>query len=118
MLVGCCLPARHALVREGAQEYTKRAVVTSRSLFQHGMSLEAGPYFQRGMSLGVRFGSIICCMVIDMNEQKLNTVAQLRAFLEGTKAVRFDVHGEDNKRRYVFIAEACQTAALPASQTA
>ncbi len=47
-----------------------------RSLFQHGMSLEAGPYFQRGMSLGVRFGSIICCMVIDMNEQKLNTVAQ------------------------------------------
>ena len=57
------------------------------------------------MSLGVRFGSIICSMVINMNEQKLNTVAQLRAFLEGTEAVRFDVLGEDDKRRYVFIAE-------------
>ena len=44
-------------------------------------------------------------MVINMNEQKLNTVAQLRAFLEGTEAVRFDVLGEDDKRRYVFIAQ-------------
>ena len=44
-------------------------------------------------------------MVINMNEQKLNTVAQLRAFLEDTEAVRFDVLGEDDKRRYVFIAE-------------
>ena len=69
------------------------------------MSLEAGPYFQWGMSLGVRFGSIIYGMVINMNEQKLNTVAQLRAFLEGTAAVRFDALGEDDKRRYVFIAE-------------
>ena len=61
----------------------------------YGVSLEAGSYFQRGMSLGVRFGSIIYGMVINMNEQKLNTVAQLRAFLEGTEAVRFDVLGED-----------------------
>ncbi len=44
-------------------------------------------------------------MVINMNEQKLNTVAQLRAFLEDTEAVRFDVLGEDDKRRYVFISE-------------
>ena len=44
-------------------------------------------------------------MVIDMNEQKLNTVAQLRAFLEGTEAVRFDVLGEGAPRRYVFIVE-------------
>ena len=68
------------------------------------MSLEAGPYFQWGMSLGVRFGSIICPMVINMNEQKLNSVAQLRAFLEGTEAVRFDVLGEDDNRRYAFVA--------------
>ena len=69
------------------------------------MSLEAGPYFQWGMSLGLRFGSIIYGMVINMNEQKLNTVAQLRAFLEGTEAVRFDALGGDDKPRYVFIAE-------------
>ena len=64
-----------------------------------------GLYFLWGMSLGVRFRSIICSMVIDMNEQKLNTVAQLRAFLEGTEGVRFDVLGEDDKRRYFFIVE-------------
>ena len=72
------------------------------------MSLEAGPYFQWGMSLGVRFGSIICSMVINMNEQKLNTVAQLRAFLEGTEAVRFDVLGEDDKRRLTRIEPRAQ----------
>jgi len=43
-------------------------------------------------------------MVIDMNEQKLNTVAQLRAFLEGTDEVQFEPLGEDSKR-YAFIAE-------------
>ena len=42
-------------------------------------------------------------MVIDMNEKKLNTVAQLRAFLEGTEEVQFDSLGED--KRYVFVAE-------------
>ncbi len=30
-------------------------------------------------------------MVIDMNEQKLSTVAQLRALLEGTQAVQFAI---------------------------
>lgn len=50
------------------------------------------------------FGSIICRMVIDMNEQKLNTVAQLRAFLGGTDEVQFEPFGEDSKR-YAFIAE-------------
>src|SRR5438552_10435659 len=34
-------------------------------------------------------GSIIHDMVIDMNEARLNTVAQLRAFLEGTLEVKF-----------------------------
>ena len=42
-------------------------------------------------------------MVIDMNEKKLNTVTQLRAFLEGTEEVQFDSLGED--KRYVFVAE-------------
>ena len=41
-------------------------------------------------------------MVIDMNDKKLNTVAQLRAFLEGTEEMQFDSLGED--KRYVFIA--------------
>ena len=50
------------------------------------------------------FGSIIYRMVIDMNEQKLHTVAQLRAFLEGTDEVQFEPLGEDSKR-YAFIAE-------------
>jgi transposase InsO family protein len=43
-------------------------------------------------------------MVIDMNEQELSTVAQLRAFLEGTEEVQFEPLGEDSKR-YAFIAE-------------
>jgi hypothetical protein len=42
-------------------------------------------------------------MVIDMNEKKLNTVAQLRAFLDGTEEVQFDSLGED--KRYVFVVE-------------
>ncbi len=42
-------------------------------------------------------------MVIDMNEQALNTVAQLRAFLNGTPEVRFEPKGEDTER-YAFIA--------------
>ncbi|MGH8546612.1 MAG: integrase [Gammaproteobacteria bacterium] len=42
-------------------------------------------------------------MVIDMNEQKLSTVAQLRAFLDGTEEVQFEPLGEDSKR-YAFVA--------------
>lgn len=52
----------------------------------------------------MRFGSIIRRMVIDMNEQKLSTVAQLRAFLEGTEEVQFEPFGEDSKR-YAFVVE-------------
>ena len=48
------------------------------------------------------FGSIIHAMVIDMNEQQLNTVAQLRAFLNGTQEVQFEPSGEDAKR-YAFL---------------
>ena len=40
-----------------------------------------------------------------MNEQQLNTVAQLRAFLDGTQEVRFEPQGEDSWR-YAFIAAA------------
>jgi transposase InsO family protein len=43
-------------------------------------------------------------MVIDMNEQQLCTVAQLRAFLEGTEEVEFEAVGEDSQR-YAFVAE-------------
>ena len=42
-------------------------------------------------------------MVIDMNEQQLNTVAQIRAFLNGTQEARFEPIGEDTQR-YAFIA--------------
>ena len=47
-------------------------------------------------------GSIIHAMVIDMNEQQLNTVAQLRAFLNGTQEVQFEPRSEGAKR-YAFI---------------
>ncbi|MHB8565392.1 MAG: hypothetical protein ACYDDA_15995 [Acidiferrobacteraceae bacterium] len=36
-----------------------------------------------------------------MNEQELKTVAQLRAFLDGTQEVRFEPMGED-PARYAF----------------
>ena len=42
-------------------------------------------------------------MVIDMNETKLATVAQLRTFLQGTAEVQFRGAGEDTKR-YGFIS--------------
>jgi hypothetical protein len=41
-------------------------------------------------------------MVIDMNESRLNTVAQLRAFLEGTLEVQFCPLNNDTQR-YEFI---------------
>jgi len=37
-------------------------------------------------------------MVIDMNEKDLKTVAQLRAFLDGTQAVQFEPMGADTGR--------------------
>lgn len=52
----------------------------------------------------MKLGSIIRRMVIDMNEQKLSTVAQLRAFLDGTEEVEFAPFGEDSER-YAFVAE-------------
>ena len=42
-------------------------------------------------------------MVIDMNESQLKTVAQLRAFLEGTLEVQFRAL-DDDTQRYGFIA--------------
>ena len=48
-------------------------------------------------------GSIIEDMVIDMNEARLNTVAQLAAFLEGTPEVDFQPHGKNEGERYAFI---------------
>ena len=67
------------------------------------MSLNGGRCFQRGMSLKHEFGSIIPAMVIDMNETRLNTVAHLRAFLEGTLEVQFQPISNDVER-YGFIA--------------
>lgn len=43
-------------------------------------------------------------MVIDMNEQQLTTVAQLRAFLSGTQEVCFEPRGDD-AQRYAFITQ-------------
>jgi transposase InsO family protein len=50
------------------------------------------------------FGSIIHDMVIDMNETRLSTVAQLRAFLDGTLEVRFRPISNDVER-YGFIVD-------------
>ena len=44
-------------------------------------------------------------MVIDMNDQQLATLAQLRAFLEGTTAVDFAVAAD---QRYDFITRTLQ----------
>ena len=41
-------------------------------------------------------------MVINMNEQKLNTVAQLCAFLEGTDKVQFNALEDGDSQRYAF----------------
>jgi hypothetical protein len=49
------------------------------------------------------FGSIISDMVIDMNETRLKTAAQLRAFLDGTLDVKFQSISND-AQRYGFIA--------------
>jgi len=72
------------------------------SVFQHGMSLNGGRYFQRGLSLEPDVWSIIQDIVIDMNEARLNTVGQLAAFLEGTLEVHFRSLGNDGER-YAFI---------------
>jgi len=40
-------------------------------------------------------------MVIDMNEQRLSTVAQLRDFLNGTEEVRFEALGTQERYAYV-----------------
>ena len=56
------------------------------------------------MSLWSRLEAIMMRgMVIDMNEERLQTVAQLQAFLDGTIAVDFAVAGAE---RYDFIARA------------
>ena len=49
------------------------------------------------------FGSIIQDMVIDMNDTRLKTVAQLAAFLDGTLEVGFRP-GEHDGERYDFIS--------------
>ena len=49
------------------------------------------------------FGSIIAPMVIDMNETRLKTVAQSRAFLNCTLEVKFQRISSDAER-YGFIA--------------
>ena len=51
----------------------------------------------------MKVGSIIHDMVIEMNETRLNTVAQLRAFLAGTLEVKFHPVRNDVER-YGFIA--------------
>ena len=50
-------------------------------------------------------------MVIDVNEQELDTVAQLHAFLDGTPELHFELPGEDSQR-YAFIAAGGTASAL------
>jgi hypothetical protein len=58
------------------------------------------------MSLSGQLVSIMMRgMVIDMNDKQLATLAQLRAFLEGTTAVDFAVAADE---RYEFIARTIQ----------
>src|SRR6218665_736949 len=58
------------------------------------------------MSLGGRLGSIIFRMVIDMDESRLQTISQLRAFLAGTLEVRFCVPDNDDARYAHIVAVA------------
>ena len=58
------------------------------------------------------FGSIIQNMVIDMNETRLKTVAQLGAFLAGTIEVKFQPIRNDVER-YGFIAAVLGRFAYP-----
>jgi hypothetical protein len=63
------------------------------------------------MSLNVQLGSImIRGMVIDMNDKQLLTLAQLRAFVDGTVAVDFAVTSEE---RYGFIARTLRRFGYP-----
>jgi len=59
------------------------------------------------------FGSIIARMVIDMNESRLDTVGQLRAFLEGTLEVQFCPLSNDSQR-YAFISSVLRRFAYSA----
>ncbi|MCW5259254.1 transposase [Verminephrobacter eiseniae] len=58
------------------------------------------------MSLGGRLGSIIFRIVIDMDESRLQTISQLRAFLAGTLEVRFCVPDNDDARYAHIVAVA------------
>jgi transposase InsO family protein len=51
-------------------------------------------------------------MVIDMNESRLNTVAQLRAFLDGTLGVQFSPLNDDTQR-YAFIGAVLRRLGYP-----
>jgi hypothetical protein len=47
------------------------------------------------MSLETEVGSIITPMMTDMNEQELNVVARLRAFLAGQVLIMYSPHCAD-----------------------
>lgn len=67
-----------------------------------GFESEAGPYFQRGLSLNGWLVSIMMRgVVIDMNDAKLQTLDQVRAFLKGTVVVAFSLAANE---RYEFVA--------------
>ncbi len=67
-----------------------------------GFESERGAWIPTGFEsggAGVRI--MMRGMVIDMNDKRLATLAQLRAFLEGTTAVEFALAADE---RYDFIA--------------
>ena len=72
------------------------------SLFQYEMSLKPVSYFQRVMSLsgGCAESVMMQGMVINMEEARLQTIEQVRAFLDGATEIAFRV---PKAERYPFI---------------
>ena len=70
------------------------------SLFQYKMSLKPGSYFHREMRLnGGRSDSVMMRgLVIDREDARLHTLAQIKAFLDGTAEGAFRVPKEKKKR--------------------
>ena len=72
------------------------------SLFQYEMSLKPGSYFQRAMSLsgGCSESVMMPGLVIDMEAARLQTIAQVRTFLDEATKIAFRV---PKAERYRFI---------------
>ena len=71
--------------------------MSSESLVQWGLSLSGG-VIPTGFESERAAGSIIMRgMVIDMNDEQLQTLAELQAFLDGTVTMEFTVAAEERE---------------------